>query len=164
MIFDNQAEMKAAGFMGFVPIEQLMSQKCTQVPKSPGVYFVVRPSDGPPKFLPSNPGGRFKGKNPTVSVDDLRARWVPKSQVVYIGKAGGGDSNATLRSRLSQYMRFGQGEPVGHWGGRLIWQLDGHRNLLVCWKVEADARRVESLFLERFMSSYGALPFANLTR
>ena len=25
--------------------------------------------------------------------------------------------------RIGKYLRFGQGEPVGHWGGRLRWQI-----------------------------------------
>jgi hypothetical protein len=39
----------------------------------------------------------------------------------------------TLRSRLKQYLKFGQGKNIGHYGGRLIWQLEHHSELVLCW-------------------------------
>lgn len=38
--------------------------------------------------------------------------------MVYIGKAG-----TTLRKRLNQYLKFGNRQNIGHWGGRYIWQI-----------------------------------------
>jgi hypothetical protein len=82
--------------------------------------------------------------------------------VLNIGKAGPG--KATLRSRLKQYIRFGQGEAVGHRGGRYIWQLAHSDDLLVCWKVTPDdvPRTVEKMLIEEFETVYGRPPFANL--
>ena len=65
-------------------------------------------------------GEFFKGKNPNVVLDELKKNWIDDTLVVYIGKAGGGNSKATLKSRLRQYFGFGQGKSIGHWGGRLI--------------------------------------------
>ena len=68
---------------------------------------------------------RFKNKAPTVALDALVANWVDDAEVVYIGKAD------QLRRRLTQYADFGAGKPVGHWGGRLIWQLPSPDQLIV---------------------------------
>jgi len=29
-------------------------------------------------------------------------------------------------------MKFGQGSPTGHWGGRYIWQLEDYKKLIIC--------------------------------
>jgi hypothetical protein len=113
------------------------------------------------RFLTESVGGHFKGKNPTVAVNKLRSKWVEDALVLNIGKAGAG--KATLRSRLKQYVRFGQGEAVGHHGGRYIWQLAHSENQRVCRKVTPDdPRTVEKALIENFETAYGKLPFANL--
>jgi hypothetical protein len=88
-----------------------------KVPKTGGVYVVIRTEIGPPSFLKKSIGGWFKGKDPTVPAQALTADWVDGAEVVYIGKAD------ELRRRLGQFAKFGAGEAIGHWGGRLIWQL-----------------------------------------
>jgi hypothetical protein len=91
----------------------------------------------------------------------LAGRWLTGERVVYIGKAD------VLRTRLRQYARFGAGQPVGHWGGRYIWQLADEETLLVAWRmVDAGetAREAERALLARFAEQHGGRrPFANLT-
>ena len=153
------------GFEGFKSIGSLMSGKCQDVPHFKGIYLVIYPFEKNPSFLKDNIGGPFKGRNPSVAVETLKSKWVPEANIIYIGQAGGGTSKATLHSRLKQYMNFGQGKPVGHWGGRFIWQLVDNHKLTVCWKITADQdpRSVERDLITNFISSYGKLPFANLT-
>src|SRR5690606_10645565 len=84
---------------------------------------------------------------------ELQAKWVncSESPVIYIGKAGGLDSGgATLRSRLSLYMRLNE----FHSGGRAIWQLSDAADLLVCWKPTpgSDPRAVEKQMLSAFVA------------
>jgi hypothetical protein len=95
----------------------------------------------------------------------LEQNWVKKSKCVYIGKAGSLNGNATLRKRLKQYLRFGQGFNVGHYGGRLIWQLKNHSELTFCWMPlnEIEPRDLEKKILTEFIRQYGQRPFANLT-
>jgi hypothetical protein len=145
-----------------VTISALQTSNCSEVPTQPGVYLVLRPNTERPDFLSESVGGHFKGKNPTVTVAELQSKWVEKALVLNIGKAGPG--NATLRSRLKQYMCFGQGQNVGHQGGRYIWQLSNACDLLLCWRVTPDAvpRTVEKTLIEKFQAAYGKLPFANL--
>jgi hypothetical protein len=121
-----------------------------------GVYVVPR-NGGEPDFLAVNNGGRFKGRDPSVSRDALRANWVVGASVIYIGKAD------NLKRRLWELMRFGAGEPVGHWGGRLIWQLADSDSLLVAWAETPGQvpREVESTMITAFWAAWGKPPFAN---
>lgn len=156
--------LESVGFAGFVP---LITLDPDAVPPNPGVYCVVRPSDEPPSFLAANPAGHFKARDPSVAPDRLESKWVAGTPVVYIGKASARKNRgAALRKRLDEYKRHGRGEPVGHWGGRLIWQLADASELLICWRVSADAEAEEdeSALLSRFVEVHGALPFANLKR
>lgn len=67
------------------------------------------------------------------------------------GRAGRPVSHATRVTgtgrpgRASRYRCHGAGDPVGHWGGRHIWQLADHADLLVGWKPtpDDDARAIE---------------------
>jgi hypothetical protein len=79
--------------------------------------------------------------------------------MIYIGK---GDN---LRRRLKQFSEFGSGKPIGHWGGRLVWQVQGSADFVVSWKTSRDGddpRMDEILLMDQFRAQYGRLPFANL--
>jgi hypothetical protein len=112
---------------------------------------------GSPAFLVTNPGGRFKSRDPSVSADALQANWVEGTGVVYIGKAD------DLRRRLREFARFGEGAPIGHWGGRLIWQLADSAELLVIWKQtpEQVPHEVEAEMIASFRGAWGKAPFAD---
>lgn len=143
------------GFLGWIPLRAVRDDD--DVPRSGGVYVVVRALAGEPAFLALNPGGQFRGRDPSVTAEALRANWVDGAEVVYIGKAD------ELRRRLHQFADFGAGKPVGHWGGRLIWQLADSETLLVAWK-ETPARvpvQVEAELISAFREYYGKPPFAN---
>jgi hypothetical protein len=158
----TRAGLREAGFTGFVPFAEFLA---SSVPAEPGVYMVVRPDAAPPRFLSSSCAGWFKRKDPSVSVELLEQAWLPGATVVYIGKAGRGKAgDRGLRSRLEEYHRFGRGEPVGHSGGRYIWQLADSDQLLVAWREtpEQDSEAIEDELLADFVAAHGALPFANL--
>jgi hypothetical protein len=163
-LFTSMEEIKKSGFLGFVSKAELF-EDCTAIPKEKGVYLILYPSLKEPTFLEVGCGGFFKGKNPNVSIAELKLNWVANSQVIYIGKAGASDSSATLHSRLKQYFAFGQGKAVGHYGGRYIWQLQNATELIVCWKClpNDEARNVESQLITEFVQTFGKRPFANLS-
>lgn len=158
--------IKAMGFTGFVPVKTLQSSNCAEVPKERGVYIFIRTATDAPVFLEKSIGGHFKGSDPTVPIETLNASWVPAAIVMYIGKAGGLTGRATLKSRLRQYMKFGEGKPVGHKGGRYIWQLGDSADLLVCWNPtpHSDPYDEETTLISAFRTIYGTRPFANLTK
>lgn len=143
-----------AGYSGFRPLLQL---DLDRVPTGGGVYAVIRPSADPPTFLVKSRGGRFKGQDPTVEIATLESNWVRRAETLNIGKAD------VLRRRLGEYRDFGNGKPIGHRGGRYIWQLADADELVVCWSVTTDnPRDVEHRLIAEFVAAYGCRPFANL--
>jgi hypothetical protein len=152
-------------FLGGSSIEDLQAS-CDAIPDTRGVYILKRTSRTPVAFLVLNPGGRFKGRDPTVSVSRLQERWLPGADVVYVGKAGGTKQRASLRSRIRSFMQFGLGKPCSHWGGRCIWQLGDASALRVYWAVThiEEPKSAESRLIDAFCQSYNQLPFANLRR
>ena len=93
------------------------------------------------------------------------SRLIPGVQLLYLGKAGlGSKANRGLRTRIGEYLRFGQGEPIGHWGGRLIWQVEDPSQLRIAWKIidGTDPELVEKAHLLAFKEEFGQLPYANL--
>ena len=150
-------------FQGYKTVADLRNNTHL-IPAQAGVYIVFYKREHP-EFLETGTGGHFKGKNPNVSVDELKANWVTGTDIVYIGKAGGPTSSATLRKRLDQLFKFGNGQPVGHWGGRLLWQLKDSAQLVVAWlptPQDIDPEAVEAELKNEFRLKYGARPFANL--
>ena len=129
-----------------------------RVPNAAGVYMVLN-SNADPAFVHESCGGHFKGRSPTVPVQVLESKWVDDAQVLYIGKAN------ALRRRLREYASFGAGRPVGHWGGRYIWQLEGCQELRITWMVtpHEDPKVAERSLLTAFAEQHGRIPFANLT-
>jgi hypothetical protein len=162
--FNNINELKKEGYEGFISMRQLF-EDASPIPAFKGVYCILNNEKVYPSFLEIGTGGHFKGKNPNISIKQLENNWVDKSLVVYIGKAGGENSNATLKSRLKQYFSFGQGKNIGHWGGRLIWQLPSSSDLVVCWKVllNEDPRKYEQQLIQEYITQFGSRPFANLS-
>jgi hypothetical protein len=151
----SRAWLQSSGFEGFVPVSSLRRALNT-VPGGPGVYAVLRDAATPPRFLASSKGGWFKTKDPTVSADLLRGRWHGETPILYVGKAD------SLRARIRALVRFAAGEPVGHWGGRYLWQVEDSQSFLVSWREAEKPRELERELLADFAAHFGGLPFANI--
>jgi hypothetical protein len=153
------ADLRRRGFVGFVPVAEL-GEGPMQVPTPTGVYAIIREATGATCFLEHGDGGSWKGKDLHVGLDRLAAEWVPGVQTLYVGFAG------SLRERVGLLVQFSRarGEKVMHWGGRLLWQVDGYQSLLVAWKEDPEAGDLEDDLLAEFSTAYGRLPFANLVR
>lgn len=166
----SRADLAAAGFEGWLTWPALRADEFAVAPCIPGCYVVLRPSTDPPVFVERSPAGWFKGKDPSVSLDRLQAEWVAGAGAVYIGEADFRKRRReveALRDRLGEFGRFGAGEAIAHWGGRLIWQLGDVDEFLVAWHPitwEEKARDYEKRLLARFAELHdGRRPFANLT-
>lgn len=155
--------LKQHHFEGFVRFAELPG---SFVPSGAGVYVVFRESVKSPAFLDVSCGGHFKGRDPTAPIALLQAAWVPDAQVLNIGKAALGSSGRRgLKTRLGEYQRYGEGQAVGHAGGRYIWQLADSSQLLVAWLQTPgqDPKPIENRLIADFARQYGKRPFANLT-
>lgn len=149
----DRTGLEGVGFRGFIPFAEL---KAASVPREPGIYVVLRTAVTPPQLLELT---RARAGS-AYPLEDLAARWVEGTPVVYIGKAeakAGG-----LRKRLGQFARKG----ASHQGGRSIWQLADQDELLVCWATTPDesAEDVEIRYRAVFAELYGRWPFANRKR
>lgn len=127
------------------------------------MYAVLREVDQRPEFLQANPAGRFKGKDPTVATSVLASVWSEGAHCIYIGKASK-TATTDLRRRLTDFRDYGRGRPVGHQGGRYIWQAAGAGEFIVCWMETPDENPavVESALIAEFRAHYGARPIGNL--
>lgn len=76
----TRGSLEAAGFVGWVTFEAMISE-LGEVPQTGGVYVVIQAASAEPDFLDSNPGGRFKDRDPTADVSALEANWVDGAEV-----------------------------------------------------------------------------------
>lgn len=151
-------EIKSWGFEGFLPVSTLKATNhLDTVPRQSGVYLVLNPTPEAPKWLSNSVGGHFKGEDPTVTSRYLEKNWVNGAKILYVG-----ETQRTLEKRVSELIQFGSGRPIGHKGGRLIWQLENHNDLLICWLTHNNPVEMKNKILEEFKSKYKVLPFANL--
>ncbi len=156
--FNDTDSLRSIGFGGFLPVSTLkLKESLDTVPFRPGVYLVLNPTQEKPEFLKKSVGGHFKGNNPTVNLGYLEKNWVDDGTILYAG-----ETERTLYERVSELIGFGSGEPRPHRGGRLIWQLKNHDELLICWRVHENPVDMKHQIIKEFKNKYNALPFANL--
>jgi hypothetical protein len=159
----NRKNLVRLGFNGFVRLEDLLSDPC-QLPKECGIYVVLRQAKSSPTFKKTSPAGWFKNLDPSYPVAHLDRKWISGASVIYIGKAGP-SVRRTLRKRIGEFLRFGNGSRIGHRGGRAIWHLPDVWNYQLAWKVcKGNPRDHEKALIREFESEYGKIPFANFTR
>jgi hypothetical protein len=161
-------ELIGEGFRGFCTFQNLRQQYAQDdggVPKSPGVYVVLRTNTAAPQFLAKGLRGTHKARKANVSISELDASWVPGASVMYIGKAGQRANGGGLWDRINEYSIACQGQKHGHNGGQYIWQLADARELLVAWKVTPGGteKKLEEAMILAFKDKYGQMPFANRT-
>ncbi len=163
MNFNDRKELEYNGFKGFKSVKDLWEDR-KMIPKKMGVYLVINPHFKNTKFINPGVGGFFKGKDPNVAISELEDNLVLNSHVIYIGKAGGSMVQATLHSRLGQYLSFGKTKNVGHAGGRYIWQIQDCEKLIFCWKETPNSEpvSVERDMINDFIKQFGKMPYANL--
>lgn len=122
-----------------------------------GVYIIVMPNSFQDIcFEERSNTGWFRGKDPTVSIDKLKEKWVDNANILYIGK-----HEKSVRKRMQQHIDFYNGNPVAAWGGRVIAQIRNFQNLEV-WYISCDKPpEMKRTLLNEFKAQYKKLPFAN---
>lgn len=158
----DAGSLTGRGFEGF---EQFGSLSIDGIPRGAGVYVVLRGLGVHHRAVSRSVGGWFKGKDPTVDSAIIAQRLLCPSETLYIGKAdSGANGRRGLQKRIAELARFGEGRPVGHWGGRYLWQLSNSNKLRIAWLEvgEGSAGELENELLTEFAATFGQLPFANL--
>jgi hypothetical protein len=161
-------ELMGEGFKGFQSFQEVR-QQCAQgdggIPKSPGVYVVIRANTAAPQFLAKGFGGSHKARKANSPISELEAAWVLGASVMYIGKASQRKDGGGLWDRIHEYSIAGQGRNHGHSGGEYIWQLADAKELLVAWKLVQGGteKKLEEAMILAFKDKYGKIPFANRT-
>ncbi|MDP2711470.1 MAG: helix-turn-helix transcriptional regulator [Solirubrobacteraceae bacterium] len=150
-------DLKRRGFEGFIPLARVR-ENASLLPKQPGVYVVLRATDAAPAFLERSVGGPYRDELP-ASIDELAARWTDETPLVYIGK-----SDRPLSKRVRELARYGAGHKEAHVGGRYMWQLADHADLLVAWIITDQPVSLEAELIAEFEHARGRLPFANIQR
>jgi predicted 3-demethylubiquinone-9 3-methyltransferase (glyoxalase superfamily) len=147
--------LRANGFDGFGPLSDFDLET---VPDVPGVYLILRDEVDEPAFLATSRAAHFKGRDPSLPLARVRDRWVPGAAVLYVGRT------KHLSRRIDELRRFGGGEPIAHWGGRLVWQLADSADLRIAWRPagEQDLDAARTSLLGSFRDTYQSLPYANL--
>jgi len=153
----SQQHLVELGFRGFENLRSL-PRGCAHLPVGAGIYVVVADPSATHGFLDRSVGGRFKRQDGTVAIHALAEKWDDDIATLYIGRS------QSIRRRVDEFARYGRGDPIGHRGGRYLWQLAEHDHLRIGWRLEADPVRAESDLLDDFVATFGHLPFANLVR
>lgn len=122
-----------------------------------GIYIIVRPKDMQDIQLnPTSNAGRFKGKDPTVTIEKLNRKLVYDADILYLGK-----SEDSVYRRMQQHIDFWNGEPIAAWGGRSIAQIINYEDLEVWYMPCDNPKEMESSLLREFEKQHKQLPFAN---
>ncbi len=152
-------DLETAGFVGWTSAHEASTDK-VDTPDGPGVYVVYSDRRAPGEFLATNPAGWYKGEDPTVPVALLEERWIADAGALYFGAA------MDLRKRLARLGQFSAGEPVAHYGGRILWQVAFSDEFLVAWKPsdDGDPASEKKRYVKQFKSTFGRQPFANIQR
>ena len=152
----ERKDLEAAGFVGWTAVREAASD----VPDTPGVYVVYSDRRRAGEFLATNPAGWHKGQDPTVPSALLEERWIADVGVLYFGSA------PDLRKRITRLGQFSAGEPVAHYGGRILWQVSFSAEFLVAWKEADDDDHASEKrgYVRQFKSTFGRQPFANIQR
>jgi hypothetical protein len=101
--------LKAEGFAGFRPIQDLETMR---IPQGTGLFAVIAPEGFLPGFLTKSTAGVFKKKDPSLPAAALAAEWVDAAVLLYMGKAGPGSrGNRGLRRQIQEFVDFGQAKP-----------------------------------------------------
>ena len=86
---------------------------------------------------------------------------VAGAQVLYLGKAfSRSEWSSKSRQASERVLAHESGHPVGHWGGRYLWQLEDSGSLLVAWAAtpDVDAEDVQSELINESVTRLGQPP------
>ena len=112
-------------------INELFDSRCSNVPKTSGVYFVKAPNDFKVEICETSVSFEsIKNKLLLYNKSLLNDKYekLKEKEILYIGKA---NCKNGLHERIKQYIMYGYKKSKIHQGGRAIWQIDKCENLII---------------------------------
>lgn len=162
----NLEFLKQNGFANIGTIGQLSQQGLPALNElnKCGLYAITLSKDYKPDFIDSETA-LFNVIRPW-SREQLRAKWVEGTVVIYYGLAGN-QKPRSLRKRLNDLLRHANGKLSSngpHKGGEIVWQLKGYHDFELWIKSTTNPptpRTLEHEILSLFVNLSGKLPFGN---
>lgn len=148
-------------FGSLYSIRQLYEEGFKSIPKTIGIYMVVKPKDKPITFSANTTAIiEYDGCNLLYNADSLQTKFENSDkEILYVGKAGG--RNNRLRQRIKQFVKYGYKEVNNHRGGRAIWQIESNEDLFIRYLECDNPEEKEKEILLAYINKYGILPVAN---
>jgi len=161
-------DIRALSFQSIGTLGKIMDSGLPELSilKRCGIYAITTPESYEPEFIPPDAAKECGNVIKPYPLPKLADKWVEGEDVVYIGLAGK-HSRRTIRQRLRQLIRHGQGHTTDrgpHKGGEILWQLEGFESFTL-WVMPTgdppEPRETEKRLLLSFERQTGKLPFAN---
>jgi hypothetical protein len=151
-------DLRSFGFRGFETLRTWNKKQVldTHHQDVEGIYVVARES------VPTFMGDDHHRTRPRVwTANEAAERWVCGVQTLYFGKgplrAPRRSTRKGLANRVAELQAHGYGNGSQHYGGKLLWQIDGKDDFLVGWKVlhEGQSAQIESGLIRGFELTMG---------
>ena len=106
----------------------------SELPKSAGIYLIGIKDLNTELIIMENTTAikKYTSKSLLYKKPDLKRKLENSfDEILYIGKAEA--KNGGLKKRITDFLKYANGQPVAHRGGRALWQIQNWQEKLVLY-------------------------------